>query len=89
LPEKLSGRHIYKSNNKTIHSWALGLPVVKTAEDMERFMNGNERQKEADLRYKEVKENYSTEKSANQLYEVIKKYVGVCKDRPDKCGITL
>lgn len=74
LPEKLSGKALFKSNNKTIHSWALGLPVAKTPQDMERFMDGEERQKEADLRFQEVREKYSTEKSAEALYAVIKKH---------------
>lgn len=76
LPEKLSGRHIYKSNNKTIHSKALGLPVAKTAEQMELYMDGEERQKASIEGYNEVKENYSTENSANLLYKLIKKYDG-------------
>lgn len=72
LPEKLSGRFLYKSNNKTIHSWALGLPVAKTPADMERFMDGEERKKEARLRYAEVKEKYTVAKSAEKLYNIIK-----------------
>lgn len=71
LPDKMSGRFKFKSNNKTIHSWALGLPVAKTPQEMERFMDGEERQKEAADRYQEVKEKYTTEKVANQFYELI------------------
>lgn len=71
LPDKLNGRFKFKSNNKTIHSWALGLPVAKTPQDMERFMDGEERQKEATARYQEVQEKYSTQETANQLYELI------------------
>jgi len=72
LPDKSNGRFKFKSNNKTIHSWALGLPVAKTPQDMERFMDGEERQKEAELRYAEVKEKYNVAKSAEMLYNIIK-----------------
>lgn len=74
LPEKFNGRFKFKSNNKTIHSWALGLPVAKTPQDMERFMDGKERQKEADIRYAEVKKNYTTEGFAKQLIDLIQKH---------------
>ena len=72
LPDSLKGRNRFKSLNKTIHSWALGIPVAKTPTDMERFMDGEQRQIEADKRYKEVLENNSVERSALMLYNIIK-----------------
>lgn len=71
LPDNLAGRGRYKSNNKTVHAWALGLPVAKNAHDMERFMEESERKKEADMRWEEVKRDYDVKKSAQQMEEVI------------------
>lgn len=71
LPEYNYGRFPYKSNNKTIQSWALGLPVAKSVEDLEKFVDPIERQKEADLRYKEVIEDYDVRLGAIQLKAII------------------
>lgn len=75
LPEKLNGRFRFKSNNKTIHAQALGLPVAKTPQDMERFMDGEERQKEATERYNEIRKVYNVENYADNLFNIIKSYV--------------
>lgn len=72
LPELLKGRWLYKSNNKTVHSWALGLPVAKTMADLKRFINEEERIKESKLRLKEVKERFHVKQSAEELLSVIK-----------------
>lgn len=82
LPEKTNGRFLYKSNNKTLHAWALGLPVAKTQQEMERFMNGEERKKEATIRYAEAKEGFSVAKSAKMLYSLIRSYkLEVCTQK--------
>jgi len=65
-------RFKYKSNNKTIISWAMGIPVADTLSDLKRFMNPEERKKEAVKRLKEVKENYSMEQSIKQFKDIIK-----------------
>lgn len=72
LPEITTGKFLYKSQNKTEQAWALGLPVAKTSQDMERFMSSEERQKEADERYKYVMENCDVKKSVEEMREVIK-----------------
>lgn len=74
LPDRSDGRFKFKSNNKTIHSWALGLPVAKNPKDMERFMDPKERREEALARYQEVREKFSVESSANSLYKLIQEY---------------
>jgi hypothetical protein len=71
LPEKLSMRFQYKSPNKTVHCWSLGIPVAKTPQDMDLFMDGEERQRESDLKYKEAIENNSVAKSASLLFNII------------------
>lgn len=71
LPEHLRGRFAYKSDNKTVQCWALGLPVAKTPIDLERFMKAEERQKEADEKYKWVKENCDVRKSVEEMRKVL------------------
>lgn len=73
LPELKKGRFAYKSNNKTVHAWALGLPVARTEEELIRFMDEKERIKESELRLKEMKEKYDVRQSAEELVEVIEK----------------
>lgn len=73
LPDGLMGRFIYKSQNKTYESWSLGLPVVKTPDDLERFMDEEERIKESEKRLKEVEEKYLVKHSAKKLMEIIEK----------------
>lgn len=67
-----SGKFIFKSDNKTIIAWALGMPVAKDAEDVERFMDQAERVKEAELRYTEVKEKHTTNISVVEYMNAIK-----------------
>jgi len=71
LPEKLFGRGIFKSLNKTHQAWMLGLPVAKTQEDMDRLMDPVERQKDADEHYEWAKENCKIEKSVEEMRAVI------------------
>jgi hypothetical protein len=74
LPEKKGGRFKYKSNNKTVHAWSLGLPVAKTREDLERFMEEGDRILESEKRLKQVRNENSVELSAKKLYEIIRQY---------------
>ena len=71
LPDGLMGRFLYKSQNKTYESWSLGLPVVKTPDDLERFMDGTERAIESRKRLREVNEKYLVKRSAKKLIEII------------------
>lgn len=71
FPEYTSGRYLYKSNNKTVLAWALGLPVAKNADDLERFIYPAERIKEVKRRKKEVKEKYDCKQSVFDLRKII------------------
>jgi len=71
IPEKLSGRALFKSPNKTHQAWALGMPVAKTLEDLERFMDPLERQKEADKNFQWMQENGDVRRSVEEMREVI------------------
>lgn len=72
LPEKLSGRAKYKSQNKTHQAWALGMPVAKTVADLERFMDGGERQKESEKNFQWMVDYGDVSKSVDEMREVIK-----------------
>jgi hypothetical protein len=68
MPETvdLDGRLRYKSNNKTIQSWAWGMPVAFTPTDIDRFLNPVEREKESVIRLKEVWERWDIRFSVDQ-----------------------
>lgn len=71
IPDKVTGRSVFKSQNKTHQAWALGMPVAKTLQDLERFMDGEERQNEAEERYEWAKKNCDVTKSVEEMRAVI------------------
>jgi len=73
MPPDTRPRGRFKSKNKTFTAWALGMPVATTPEELERFLDPKERQKEADKRFKEIREKYDVKLSVKQLKEIIKK----------------
>lgn len=72
LPEKLTGRAKYKSQNKTHQAWAIGMPVAKTVADLERFMDADERNKEAEKNHQWMVDYGDVSKSVEEMREVIK-----------------
>lgn len=64
----------YKSNNKTIASWLLGMPVASTVEDIKYFCEYIYREEEAHDKLKEAREKYNISLSANELIEIINKH---------------
>lgn len=71
IPDKITGRSVFKSPNKTHQAWILGMPVAKTLADLDRFMDGEERQKEAEKNYEWAKENCDVKKSVEEMRQVI------------------
>lgn len=70
-PQSSSSRWRFKSNNKTILAWALGLPVAHNVDDLKRFIDPEERKKEQVIRSKEVKEKYDIRLSVKEYRELI------------------
>lgn len=70
-PQSQKGRYRYKSNNKTILAWALGLPVAKDIKELEKFRSEEERRKEQVLRLKEVKEKWDVKISVSEMCSFI------------------
>lgn len=66
------GKFVYKSENKTVIAWALGMPVAKTVEDVERFMDAGERTKEAQDRLAEVELMWTSDITVSEYREVIR-----------------
>lgn len=71
MPEYNTGKFLYKSNNKTLTCWALKLPVITTPEELEKFKHGDVRQKEAEEKYKLVKEKFDVSLSGIQYKKLI------------------
>jgi len=71
-PRLKTGHWKYKSNNKTINAWALGLPVADTKEDLLRFLNPEERTKEIKERAVELRSNYNLKQSIKEYKNLIK-----------------
>jgi hypothetical protein len=61
----------FKSNNKTLIAKALGMPVANTAEDMDRFIDPKEREKESIKGLEEVKKYWDISRSIQQYKDLI------------------
>jgi len=70
-PQGTRGKWKFKSNNKTLTSYAIGMPVAHNTEELKRFIKCDERKKEIEKRSKELKEEYNIEKSIDQYKELI------------------
>ena len=68
-------RFTFKSNNKTLSSWALKMPVANDAEQMERFLDPKEREKESSERYAEVVSKWHVKESGPQYLELIQSII--------------
>jgi len=72
MPKDERAKGKFKSNNKTITSWALGMPVATNPQEVKRFLNIEERKKEADIRIKEVRELWDVKSSIIEMKNLIK-----------------
>ena len=61
----------YKSNNKTLIGWKLGLPVAITSDDLARFIDPIERNKEIIAKEIQFVQDFHISKSAEQYREII------------------
>lgn len=73
LPPDTRPRGKYKSTNKTLTAWSLGMPVAKSPEDVVKFIEPEARIKEAELRIKEVQEKYNIKQSIQDFKNIIEK----------------
>ncbi|MHA1329543.1 MAG: hypothetical protein ACTSR2_00565 [Candidatus Hodarchaeales archaeon] len=71
MPPDTRPRGRFKSNNKITKAWALGMPVATNIEELKRFLDPEERKKEAKKRLKEVKEKYDVRLSVKEFKDLI------------------
>lgn len=71
-PIDIHKRFQFKSQNKTITAWSLGMPVANTVDELKRFIDEQERKKEAEEKLKIVREKYDAKISALEFKEIIK-----------------
>lgn len=62
----------FKSNNKTLTAYALGVPVVKEPQDLDMFMSADARNHEAAMREVEVREEWDVKQSVKEYKALIK-----------------
>lgn len=70
----------YKSNNKTLQAWALGMPVIKVPEDIDKFLTAESRMAEGKARRKEIEDKWDVRFSVDEykaLIDEIKKEKGL------------
>jgi len=70
-PTSTKGKWGYKSNNKTLTAWSLGIPVANTVEELKRFINAEERIKEAEIRKKEIINDWDVKLSVADYINII------------------
>jgi hypothetical protein len=77
-----SGRafYKYKSNNKSVIAWKLGLPVAVTADDIGRLMDPEERNREVALKQPLLSQEYNISQSAAQYRRIISAIRNGCTD---------
>lgn len=77
LPDGTRPIDVFKSNNKTIKANLAGLPVAKTAEDMDKYMSADQRQAWFDKHYDTIKAEYDVRKSVDEMKAIIEGCNGV------------
>jgi len=73
LPADTRPRGKFKSRNKTFTAWALGMPVATNPDELKRFLDPEERRKEAEKRYKEIQEKWEISQSVKEFKDLIQK----------------
>lgn len=71
-PMTMSPLAKYKSDNKTYLGWTFGLPVVKTNDDLQKYMDGTEREQESVRVYNLVDNELNVKKSIEEYKSFIK-----------------
>lgn len=70
-PKLNHGRFAYKSDNKTVHPWACGMPVAHNDTELDQFISAESRTKEGLARRQWVIENRDVRKHVEALKKII------------------
>ncbi len=65
------GRWRYKSDNKSVLSWAFGLPVAHSACELEAFLSDDARESEACRRLAQVRAQYDIEQTIREFQSIV------------------
>jgi hypothetical protein len=71
LPDNIRPWDKFKSENKTIIAQLLGLPVAKDADQLDKLMTAEQRNKAIDTVYDKLKAEYDCQKSVQKYKELI------------------
>jgi hypothetical protein len=71
-PKSDKASYRYKSNNKSVISWKLGLPVAESVNELMRFFELDERKMETETRQQLVNQEYNITKSIDQYKSIFK-----------------
>lgn len=72
-PKSTRAFYKYKSNNKTVTGWKLGVPTAETVEELLRFLDPDERNREVKEKSVVVQNEYNIISSATQYRQLFKK----------------
>ena len=70
-PAEIDERLHYKSHNKDLTAWALGMPMAKTPEELIRLLDFDERRAEAEERLIEVRERWDVRLSVREWEKLL------------------
>ena len=70
-PRSEQGKFRFKSSNKTVIAWALGIPVAHDSDELERLIPEQARAEEAKRRLEEVHKNWDIKLSVEQYKRII------------------
>lgn len=65
--------YTYKSDNKTLIAWALGMPVARTPEEIAKLCNEKQRWLESAIRYQDVENKHDVRLSVQQWQDIATK----------------
>jgi len=68
---ELPHKALYKSDNKTINAWALGLPVATNAEELEFYLSAENRQNESEEKWHWTRANRDVRQSVVDYLDLI------------------
>lgn len=72
LPDPIGDeRGKFKSNNKTLQAWSVGMPVIKVPDDIDRLMSKEARVKESEEKLKEIEEKWDCKISVDEYRTLI------------------
>ena len=73
-PRLDQGHFAYKSDNKTITAWALGVPVARTVDELKTLLDYDARVAEANRRFQEVEERWDVRLSVQEWKQLMERW---------------